>query len=170
MIFDPDTNSVLLRAHLCTAVDYCTENSVFETVRRDESVKVYQHMSNGNVQQSPLCVESYVTKEFSISPQFSLTIFDPDVNSVLLRAHLCTAVNSMRKKPCVRNCAREREGLYNGNVQRTLYAQHPVTQDIPISPRFSPTILYDDATSILLLLNAHLCTAVMTGSMRRTLC
>ena len=32
------------------------------------------------------------------------TIFDPDTNSVLLRAHLCTAVDSMRRKSCVRNC------------------------------------------------------------------
>ena len=34
----------------------CTENPVFEIVR-DESVKVYLHMYNGNVQQNPLCVE-----------------------------------------------------------------------------------------------------------------
>ena len=51
----------------------------------DESVKVYPHMYNGNVQQNPLYVESYVTKEFSMSPRFSSTIFDPDANSVLLR-------------------------------------------------------------------------------------
>ena len=67
------------------------QNPVFETVR-EESVKVYLHMYNGNVQQNSLCVESCVTKEFSISPRFSPTIFDPDANSVLLRAHLCTAV------------------------------------------------------------------------------
>ena len=67
------------------------QNPVFETVH-DESVKVYPHIYNGNVQQNPLCVESCVTKEFAISPQFSPTIFYPDANSVLLRAHLCTAV------------------------------------------------------------------------------
>ena len=94
------------------------QNPVFE-IFREESVKVYLHMYNGNVQQNPLCVESCVTKEFSISPQFSPTIFDPDENSVLLRAHLCTAVDSMRKKSCVRNCSRERDGLYNGNVQQS---------------------------------------------------
>ena len=93
------------------------QNPVFEIVH-DESVKVYLHMYNGNVQQNPLCVESCVTKEFSMSPRFSSTIFDPDANSVLLRAHLCTAVDSMRRKPCVRNCSRKREGLYNENAQQ----------------------------------------------------
>ena len=63
------------------------QNPVFEIVR-EESVKVYLHMHNGNVQQNPLCVESCVTKEISISPQLSPTMFDPDANSVLLRAHL----------------------------------------------------------------------------------
>ena len=101
-----------------------------------ESVKVYLHMHNGNVQQNPLCVESCVTKDFSISPRFSPTMFDSDANSVLLRAHLCTAVDSTRRKPCVRNCSRERKGLYNGN-------------------------------NVLL---AHLCTATLIGSTRRTLC
>ena len=67
-------------------------------------------MYNGNVQQNPLCV---------IPPRFSPTIFDPDANSVLLRAHFFTAVDSMRRKPSVRNCSREREGLYNGNVQQS---------------------------------------------------
>ena len=79
------------------------QTPVLEIVH-DESVKVYLHIYNGNVQQNPLCVESCVTKEFSRSPRFSSTIFDPDANSVLLRAHLCTAVDSMRRKPCVRNC------------------------------------------------------------------
>ena len=59
------------------------QNTVFEIVR-EESVKVYLHMHNGNVQQNPPCVESCVTKEISISPQLSPTMFDPDANSVLL--------------------------------------------------------------------------------------
>ena len=123
-------------------------------------MKVYLHMYNGNVQQDPLCKESCGTKEFSISPRFSPTVFDLDANSVLSRAHLCTAVGSMRIKPCVRNCSREREGLYNGNVQQN--PQHPVTKNLHISPRFSPTIFYCDANPVLLL--AHLWT-----TMRRTL-
>ena len=94
-----------------------TQNPVFAIVY-DESVKVYLHMYNENVKQNPLCVESCVTKEFSISPRLSRTVFDSDVNSVFLRAHLCTAVDFMRRKPCVRNCSREREGLYDGNVQQ----------------------------------------------------
>ena len=132
----------------------------------DESVKVYLPMYSGNVQQNPLCVESCVTKEISISPRFSPTIFDPDAISVLLRAHLCTAVDSMRRKPCVRNCSREHEGLFNGNVQ-----QNPsctvscITENLHISHRFSPKIFYRPV-----LQQAHLCTAVLTGFMRRTLC
>ena len=118
---------------------FYAQNPVFETVH-DESVKVYPHMYNGNVQQNSLCVESCVTKEFAISPRFSPTIFDPDANLVLLRAHFSTAVDSMRRKPCVRNCSREREGLYNENVQQNpLCAASCVTQDIPISSRFPPT-------------------------------
>ena len=100
-----------------------------------------------------------MTKEFSISPRLWRTIFYLDANSVLLRAHLCTAVDSMRRKPCVRNCSREREGLYNGNVQQNpLCAASCVTKDIPISPRLSPMIFYPDANSGLL--RAHLCPAV----------
>ena len=146
------------------------QNPVFKIVH-DESVKVYLHiMYNENVQQNPLCVESCVTKNFSMSPLFSSTIFDLDANSVLLRAHLCTAVvGSMRRKPCVRNCSRKREGLFNGNVQQNpLYAASCVTTDFHISPRFSPAFFYRDANSVLLL--AHLCTAVLIRSMRRTLC
>ena len=66
------------------------QNPVFAAVL-DESVKVYLHMYNGNVQQNPPCVESRATKEFSISPLLSRTTFDPDTNSVLLRAHPCNS-------------------------------------------------------------------------------
>ena len=86
---------------------------------REESVKVYLHMHNGNIQRNPPCVESCVTNGFSISSRLSPTMFDPDANSVLLRAHLCTAVDFMCRKACVRNCSRERKGLYNGNVLLT---------------------------------------------------
>ena len=76
-------------------------NPVFKIVH-DKSVKVYLPMYNGNVQQNPLCVKSCVTKKFATSPLFSSMIFDPDANSVSLRAHLCPAVDSMRRKPFVR--------------------------------------------------------------------
>ena len=120
------------------------QNHVFEIVQ-DESVRVYPHMYNGNVQHNSLCVESCVTKELSMSPRCSPAFFYSDANSVLLRAHICTAVDSMRRKFCGRNCSRKREGLYIGNVQQnlrckfstpsstslyrginTLYAQNPV--------------------------------------------
>ena len=68
-------------------------------------------MYNGNVQQNPLCVKSCVTKELSISPRFSPTFFLSRCKfSALTSTPDCTAVDS---KPCVRNCSREREGLYN---------------------------------------------------------
>ena len=91
---------------------------MFEIVH-DESVEVYLHMYNGNVQQNPLCVESCMTKEIQYSYE-----------------HTFTVVDSMRRKSYVRNCSREREGLYNGNVLlahlslyssiNRLYAQNPV--------------------------------------------
>ena len=96
-IFYRDANSVLLLAHLCNA-----QNPVFDIVR-EESVKIYLHMHilyNMNVQQDPICVESCVTKDFSISPRFSPTMFDSDANSVLLRAHLCTEVDYAQKTLC----------------------------------------------------------------------
>ena len=100
------------------------KNPVFGIVH-DESVKIYLHMYNWNVQQNPLCLKSCVTNEFYISFRFSPTIFDLDANSVFLRAHLCTAVDSMRRKPCVRNYSREREGVYNGNVQQNPFPSLP---------------------------------------------
>ena len=101
---------------------------------------------NGNAQQNPLCAASCVTKDIPVSPRFSPTFFYPDASSVLLRAHLCSAVDS---KPCVRNCPREREGLYNGNVQQNpLCAASCVTKDILVSTRFSPTFFYPDANSV----------------------
>ena len=69
------------------------QNSVFEVVH-DDSVRVHLHKYNGNVQQNPLCVEPCLKNYFSMSPRFSSTIFDPDANPRLLRAHLCTAVDS----------------------------------------------------------------------------
>ena len=55
-----------------------------------------------------------------------------------------------------------------GMFSRPLYGQHPVTKNPYISPRFSPTIFYRDANSVVLL--AHLRTAVLLGSIRKTLC
>ena len=120
------------------------QNPVFAIVQ-DASAKVYLHnVYNGNVKQNPLCAESCVSEEFSISPWFSPTIFDPDANSVLLRAHLCPAVDS---RHCVRNRSREREGLYNQNVQQnSLCAASCVTPSLPgsrlrfLSPGKSSTV------------------------------
>ena len=53
-------------------------------------MKVYLHMSNGNVQRNLLCAV-FCHKNLHISPRFSPTIFYQDANSVLLLAHFCTA-------------------------------------------------------------------------------
>ena len=50
----------------------------------------------------------------------------------------------------------EHEGLCytsspTGMFSRTFYAQHSVTKNLHISPRFSPTIFYQHANSVLLL-------------------
>ena len=114
-----DANSVPTGTPFYSSINRLyAQNLGFEIVR-EESVKVYLHMHNGNVQQNSLCVESCVTNGFSISPRLSPTMFDPDANSVLLRAHLCTAVDFMCRKVCVRNCSKECKGLYNGNVLLT---------------------------------------------------
>ena len=118
--FYRDPNSVPTSTPFYSSINRLyAQNPGFEIVR-EESMKVYLHMHNRNVQQNPLCVESCVTNGFSISPRLSPTMFDPDANSVLLRAQLCTAVDFMCRKACVRNCSRERKGLYNnGNVLLT---------------------------------------------------
>ena len=53
------------------------KNPVFEIVD-EESVKVYLHMYNENIQQNSLIAESCVTKEFHISPTFSPAFFHRD--------------------------------------------------------------------------------------------
>ena len=119
--FYQDANSVLLLNSTLlysSIIRLYPQNPVLKIVH-DESVKVCLHMYNGNVQQNPLCVESCVTEEFSMFPRFSSTIFDPDANSVLLRAHLCTAVESMRRKPFVRNCSRNREIVQGSGIEHT---------------------------------------------------
>ena len=108
-----------------------------------ESVKVYLPMYNGNVQQNPLCVESFVTKKFSMSPLFSSTIFDPDPNAVLLRAQFCPAVDSMRKNPLydfLSTCKFSTPTstlLYSGIIW--LYPQNPVFE-----------IVHDDSVKVYL--------------------
>ena len=90
-------------------------------------------MYSGNVQQNPLCVESCFTKEYSISPgsrQRYLILMQ-----VQYSYDLYTAVDSMRRKPWVRNWLRERKGLYNGYVrQNPLCAASCFTNDIPSLP------------------------------------
>ena len=57
-------------------------------------------MYHWNVQlKNPLCAASCVTK--NISPRFSRTISYRDANSVILQAHLCITVASMRKQTAV---------------------------------------------------------------------
>ena len=64
-------------------------------------MSICTYMYHWNVQQKnpPLCAASCVTK--NISPRFSRTISYRDANSVILQAHLCIAVASMRKQTVV---------------------------------------------------------------------
>ena len=121
--FDTHASSVFLGAHVCTAklllAHLCTAVLIGST-RRTLCSKLFMMRAwrpiYTYVQQDcpaePSMVEPYGTEEVSTSPRFSPMIFDPHVKSVLVRAHLRTAV----------------------------------------------------------FLLVHLCTAVIIGSMRRTLC
>ena len=62
--------------------------------------------------------------------------------------------------------------MYSGNVEQKILCVESscVTNVFSIFPGFSPTNFYSDANSVLLQILAHLCTAVLIGSMRRTLC
>ena len=83
------------------------QNPVFEIVR-EESVKVYLHINNGNIQQNLQRVEPCVT-----NPVFEI---------VQESVKVCTTEMS----------------------SRIFYAQHPITKNLHISPRFSPTIFYHE--------------------------
>ena len=123
-IFYRDANSVPTSTPFYSSINRLyAQNPGFEIVR-EQSVKVYLSThAQRECSAEPSMRGSRVTNGFSISPRLSPVMFDPDANSVLLRAHLCTAVEFMCRKACVRNCSRERKGLYNGNVQLThLYA------------------------------------------------
>ena len=83
-IFYRDANSVPTSTPFYSSINRLyAQNPGFEIIR-EESVKVYLHMHNWNVQQNLPWVESCVTNGFSISPRLSPTILDPDANSVLL--------------------------------------------------------------------------------------
>ena len=62
--------------------------------------------------------------------------------------------------------------VYSGNVQQNPLCVESscVTKVFSIFPRFSPTIFYRDTNSVLVQILAHLCTAVLIGFMRRTMC
>ena len=162
-IFYRDAKSVFLLAHLCIAVligsmrrTLCSQLFMMRAWR-----SIYTYMYIGNGQQNPLCVKSCGSKELSISPRFSPTIVDPDANSVLLRAHLGTAVNSSvllraHLGTAVETVQESVKVCTKGMFSRTIYAQHPVTENLHISPRFSPSIFYRDANSVLLLYTAVL--------------
>ena len=96
-------------------------------------------MYNGNVQQNAM--RSILKGSSHLSPVLA-SIFYCDAISVFLRAHLCTAVGCT--EPYVRNFSGEREGLSTHEQRKCLTeplcVASCVTKDLPISPRFSPTI------------------------------
>ena len=64
---------------------------MFEIVH-DGSVKAYLHICTTGMFSKTLYRQNTMGLRSSISPRLSPMIFDPHANSVLLRAHLCTAV------------------------------------------------------------------------------
>ena len=85
-------------------------------------------MYNGNVQQNPLCVGSCVLlRNFLSLPDSRQRFFYPDANSVLLRALLCTAVDSMGRNPVLEIVLESVKACTTGMSSRTLYARHPVS-------------------------------------------
>ena len=80
----------------------------------------------------------------------SLRTSIPDANSVILRAHLCTAVGSMLKTLCSKVFMRRarRSIIYTcttGIFSRTLCVESCVIEEFHISPRFSPSFFHRDA-------------------------
>ena len=112
----------------------------------------------GNVQENPLpilYVESCVTKELSISPPvLAYKFLSRRKFSTRTSTHPCTAaVDSMRRTLSVFEIVHQESVKGSStHVQREspadpLCAASCVTTDIPISPRFSPTIFYRQANS-----------------------
>ena len=82
---------------------FYAQNPALEIVdQQEERECLSTHTSTKGmfIRTNPLCAASCVTK--NISPRFSPTTFYRDANSILLRAHLCTAVliRSMRRTLC----------------------------------------------------------------------
>ena len=174
-IFDPDANSVLLRAHLCVLCVF-SSHSFWTSSSLDVPAGVTQEEDHTGFFIHLLSAEYssrfYAQKTlycccccyFFMFPLFSPTIFDPDANSVLLRAHLCVLcvfsshsfwTSSSLDVPAGVTQEEDHTGffihllsaVYSSRfyAQKTLYA-----------------IFYQDADSVLLL--AHFCTAVLLGS------
>ena len=81
------------------------------------------YMYHWNVQQKhPLCAASCVTK--NVSPRFSRTISYCDANSVILQAHLCITVASMRKQTVV-EIVHEESFLHAEPVKPPLHLRLP---------------------------------------------
>ena len=118
-------------------------------------------MYEGNVQQNTLCVESCVTQEFSISPQFSPTI-SRCKSSTSTGTPLYSSINRLYAQNPVFEIVREESvkvylQMHNRNVQQNPLCVEPcVTKKFPISPQFSPTIFGPDANSVLLVYSSKL--------------
>ena len=88
---------------------YSSSLPLCENCVRNRSRGEREGLSSTHVQReysaepSSLCVEFGVAKEFPISPRFSPAFFHRDAISLISRAYLCTAADSMRRKPCGEN-------------------------------------------------------------------
>ena len=119
-----------------------------------------------------------VTTNLNTSPRFSPNIFYRDANSVpSTSTPFYSSINRLYAQNPVFEIVHGESmivylHMYSGNVkQNPLRIESScVTKVFSIFPRFLPTIFYRDANSVLLQILAHLSTAVIIGSMRRTLC
>ena len=102
---------------------------MFEIVHDDKSVNrsIYLDMYNGNVQQNPLCVESCVSREFSISPRFSPTFFIPMQIQCSLEHTFVQQWTLWAENPVFEIVLESVKFCTTGVSSRTLYAQHPMS-------------------------------------------
>ena len=91
-------------------------------------MKVYLQMFDGNIQQNPLCVESCVPKEFSISPRFSPTIFLSRCKFSTLTSTPLYSSRPYAQNPVLEIVNQESVKICTTGMSiRTLYAQHYVS-------------------------------------------
>ena len=130
-------NSVLLQilAHLCTAELIGSMRRTLCLALFARRARRFIYTCTAGMFSRTLYAWNPVSRRNIPSPPALANDFRFRCKFSSLTSHLCTAVDSMRRKPWVRNCPRERKGLYNGNVQQNpLCAASYFAKDIPSLP------------------------------------